>query len=98
MVTGILILASKGEKVVKTVFAGVTRDSLTYEQIVSMLNGAELTVQNKDRFFKSLNKLTIQIKSTQTTIKQNNDKKLVNNEYIPLYIYYDKSVKNVFTS
>ena len=63
-----------------------------------MLNGAELTVQNKDRFFKSLNKLTIQIKSTQTTIKQNNDKKLVNNEYIPLYIYYDKSVKNEFTS
>ena len=93
---GYWYLNSKGERIVKTVFAGVTRDSLTFEQIVSMLNGAEITVQNKDRFFKSLNKLTIQIKSTQTIIKQNTNKKLVNNEYLPIHIYYGVEVDNLF--
>ena len=86
----------EGNKVVKTVFAGVKRDSLTFEQILELKEGGQIVVLNKNRFFKSLANFSIQIKSTNTTIKQSNDKKLVNNEYLPKNIYFTRSDNSFF--
>ena len=67
-------------------FAGVKRNSLVFEDFESMLNGNEIKINTGNRFIRSMTKLNIQIKPTTIIIKQNNDKKLVNNEYIPLDI------------
>ena len=66
--------------VTKTVFAGITRDSLTYDNIKHLLSGGEITIKNKDRFIRTLSKFTIHIRESVTIIKQNNNKKLVNNK------------------
>lgn len=84
-----------GERVVKTVFAGVKRDSLTFDQILDLKNNKQITVKNDNRFFKSLNDLNIKIKSTFTNIKQNNDKILVGNEYLPKHINLLKSNNSI---
>ena len=72
-----------GNLITKTVFAGIQRDSLSFDQIESLLNGAELKIDIGNRFYRSLTNLNIKIKPSTTTIKQNIDKKLVNNEYLP---------------
>ena len=85
----------EGVRVVKTVYAGVKRDSLTFEQILELKDNKEITVKNDNRFFKSLNNLNIQIKSTVTNIKQNNDKTLVGNEYLPKNINLLKTKNSI---
>ena len=67
-------------------FAGIQRDSLSFDQIESLLNGAELKIDIGNRFYRSLTNLNIKIKPSTTTIKQNIDKKLVNNEYLPKHV------------
>ena len=51
-----------------------------------MLSGNEIKINIGNRFIRSMSKLSIQIKPFSIIIKQNNDKKLVNNCYIPLDI------------
>jgi len=71
-----------GNKVEKSVFAGVTRNSLTFNQIKAIFNGEVITTIVDNRFFKSFNNLTITIKN----IKNTNDKIKINNEYLPIII------------
>lgn len=77
---------TNGITITKSVFAGVKRNTLSFEQLILLLNGGEITITNKDRFFNSLTKLNIHIKDVETTIKQNINKELVNNEYLPINI------------
>jgi hypothetical protein len=73
-----------GNKVDKSVFAGVPRDSLTFDEIKGVFIG-ETVIKNVDnRFYKSFNDLNIDIKNTFITIKNTTDKDLINNEYLPL--------------
>ena len=51
-----------------------------------MLNGKEITIDNGNRFNRSLTQLSIKIKPLIINIKQNCDKSLVNNEYLPINI------------
>ena len=67
-------------------FAGVKRNSLSYDQIIQLLNGGEIKVTNKDRFFRSMTSFNVKIKDSVGIIKQNADKELVNNEYIPKHV------------
>ena len=46
----------------KSVFAGIPRDSLTYEQIVELSEGKTLESTSKLRFYKSFSSLNIKIK------------------------------------
>lgn len=85
---GYQYLNKDGNLITKTVFAGIQRDSLSFDQIESLLNGAELKIDNGNRFYRSLTNLNIKIKPITTTIKQNIDKKLVNNEYLPKNIEF----------
>lgn len=67
----------------KSVFAGVKRNSLTFEDITKLHNGEVLKQQVSDRFFKSLTNLNISIKSMEIEVRKTNPKLLYNNFYYP---------------
>jgi len=58
-----------GNKVEKSVFSGVPRDSLTFEEIRNIFKGGTITKNISNRFFKSFKNLSINIKDTKITIK-----------------------------
>jgi hypothetical protein len=76
--------------ITKSVFAGVERDSLTFEEIIKLFKGKKITKQISIRFYKSFNNLNIKISNTHITIQKSYDKELVNNKYIPLSIPCEK--------
>ena len=67
----------------KSVFAGVTRDSLTFEEVKEIYNGKIINKDIPVRFYKTFDNLSINIKSSHITIKFEPDKVLMNNEYLP---------------
>jgi DNA polymerase type B, organellar and viral len=71
----------------QSVFAGITRNSLNFNEIVQIFNGQTISKFVENRFYKSFKNLTIQIKSVTVSIKMNNDKKLIGNNYIPLNVF-----------
>ena len=74
------------KSITKSVFAGVKRNTLSLNDIEDMLHGKELTINNPNRFIRSLSNFSIQIKDFFTTVKQNSDKQLINNEYLPRHV------------
>ena len=74
------------KSITKSVFAGVKRNTLSLNDIEDMLHGKELTINNPSRFIRSLSNFSIQIKDFFTTVKQNSDKQLINNEYLPRHV------------
>lgn len=75
------------EKIIeKSVFAGVDRDSLTMKDIKKLVDGGVITRNISNRFFKRLDTLSININSIKITINRRTDKKLINNNYIPLNV------------
>ena len=67
-------------------FAGVGRNSVTYEQIKHLAEGGVIIRDNIPTFYKSLERLEIKIKDTSLTVKANADKSLKDNKYKPLHI------------
>jgi hypothetical protein len=65
----------------KSVFAGVPRDSLTFENVKTIFNGGIIEKNIPIRFYKSFNSLNITIKNSKLKIKMNSKKRLVNNRY-----------------
>ena len=84
---GYWYLDKEGNKVTSSVFSGVPRNSLTFEEIIEISKGTTITKNIPNRFYKSFNNLNINIKDTFITIKNNNDKTLLNNEYLPISVY-----------
>ena len=82
-----------GNKVEKSVFAGVPKNSLTFNEIKAIFNGEIITIKD-NRFFKSFNNLSITIKNIKLNIKNTNDKVKINNEYLPPII--NNGFHNVF--
>nr|ARI44248.1 hypothetical protein [Lentinula edodes] len=74
------------ERIEKSVFAGVIRDSLTFNEIKKIFNGKTIEKETSTRFYKSLKNLNITIKNIKISIKKNNTKLLLNNNYIPITI------------
>jgi len=58
-----------GNKIEKSVFAGVPRNTLTFNEIRSISEGNVITQNVDNRFFKSFHNLNIDIKNTFITIK-----------------------------
>jgi hypothetical protein len=54
----------------KSVFAGVARNSLTYQDILNLKNGGSIQSKNKLRFYKSFQTLNIKIKEVTVKIKK----------------------------
>jgi len=88
---------------VHSIFSGIERNSLSWNEIVQIANGFTVIKQSRVRFFKNLISLNITIKnSLETSIIFNPRKKLINNLYQPLKInnnilitvnYYLKIIK-----
>nr|WVH37974.1 DNA polymerase [Fomes fomentarius] len=83
---GYWYLDHDNNRIQKSVWAGVSRDTLTFSEIVNLYNKNVLTKTIDSRFFKSLIKLNIIIKSIKINIRFNPHKQLVNNNYQPITI------------
>ena len=83
---GYTYINKNGDKIDKSVFAGVPRDSLSFYEIKKILKGETITKEVPIRFHKSLKDLSITSKNVKINIKKNCDKKLIDNKYIPLTI------------
>jgi hypothetical protein len=85
------------EIIEKSVFAGVTRNSLTFNEIKQIHNNKTIIKTITNRFYKSLTTLNISIKNDiKLIITRTNSKKLVNNNYYPLQINNNLKIFNLF--
>ena len=66
-----------------SVFSGVPRNSLTFDEVKGLFLGKTITKKISNRFYKSFTDLKISIKDTKITIKNTNTKLLKNNIYHP---------------
>ena len=88
-------------RIERSVWAGVSRDSLSFEEVIKLFKGESINKVIDTRFFKSLINLNVEVKSTKTTIEFKPHKSLVDNIYLPAYIYssnYKPSLINKFIS
>jgi len=65
----------------------VSRDSVSFEEIIKFTQGYYITKEIPLRFYKSLQKLRITIDSSHVTISRSLDKqtKLIGNNYLPSF-------------
>lgn len=70
----------------KTVFSGLIRNSLTWEDILTLVDNKPVVKKIPDQFFKSLSRLEISIKHKMVEVKFNSGKKLIGNVYQHIYI------------
>ena len=75
-----------GERKERSIFAGVKRNSLSYEDITKLSQSENVPVQHQSRFFKSLNNLSIKIKTVDIHITKNNPKALINGKYVAPHV------------
>jgi hypothetical protein len=81
---GIRVIDKEGLIKDSSTFAGVPKDTLSFEEVNLIHEGTPLVRNLKDRFTKSFNSLNIK---TQTNVKleisNKRDKELIHNEYLP---------------
>ena len=77
---------SNNTRIEKSVFAGVKRDSLTFEEVTKIFNNETIIKFVPNRFTKSFKNLNIKIGTSKISIKLNHDKQLINNVYVPIHI------------
>ncbi len=65
-----------GNKITSSVFAGVKRDSLTFDEIIVLYQGFNLHKIVDSRFYKSFNNLNISIKPAHVSIQKYDNKEL----------------------
>jgi hypothetical protein len=82
--------------ITRSTFAGIQRDSLTFEEIIKLAQGSTLIKDIPLRFYKSLKNLSINIDSTHVSITRSLDKLLINNNYIPLNLVLPPKINNSF--
>ena len=66
---------------VKTIFSGISRNSLTWEEVIKLSKKETLHKNLPDQFFKSLSKLEISIKHKPINIKFDSEKQLIANRF-----------------
>jgi len=92
------------KNITHSVFSGVERNSLTWNEIDQIANGATIVKPSPARFFKNLSSLNINIKNNlEISISSLTRKLLINNKYLPIKInikflikidYYLRMIKN----
>jgi len=83
---GYWYLDDNDNKTISSVFAGVRRNSLSFDEIIELYKDYKLHKHNDNRFYHSFNNLNISIKSVNIFIQKSDSKLLVDNNYIPLHI------------
>lgn len=76
----------EGNRIEKSVFAGVPGNTLTFDNIKDIFIGETITKTVENKFFKSFNNLNIEIKNTFITIQNTMDNPLLNDQYLPIKI------------
>ena len=82
--------------ITKSVFSGIKRDSLTFDEIVKLSHGEKITKVIPLRFYRSMQDMSVSIRSSNVTISRTLDKPLINNRYIPLHLKNIESSNNNF--
>jgi hypothetical protein len=85
-----------GNLITRSTFAGIQRDSLTFDEIIKLAQGSTLVKEIPLRFYKSLKNLSINIDSTYVSITRSLDKHLINNNYIPIHLESSPKFKFAF--
>ncbi len=80
---GYYIIDNLGNKQEFSVFSGVPRNSLSFNEVKSIFEGNIITKTISNRFYKSFTNLNIVIKDSKITIKNDSKKELINNIYYP---------------
>jgi hypothetical protein len=93
---GYQYIDNRGSLITKSTFAGIQRDSLTFEEIIQLSEGSTLIKRIPIRFYKCLKKLNIVIDTTHVSISRSLDKPLINNKYIPLHLNLPRAINNSF--
>ena len=75
-----------GVRIEKSVWAGYTRNGLSFSDIESLSRGETLNKKVPTRFFKSFNTLNVRIKDIELCIKANPERELVDNTYQFIHI------------
>ena len=83
----------KGHRIEKSIWAGVKRNSLSFNELKYLFKGGLVTRLINNRFFKSLSNLSISIKDINLTLKYKPFKKLVDNQYLAIKVNCPKVVK-----
>ena len=76
----------KGEVIVKSVFAGIKKNSITWDEAIDIFNGKTVIKNLTSVFFKDIKTLKVDIKNINRTIRKNNTKELINNNYLAPHI------------
>jgi hypothetical protein len=92
---GYCYLNSNGDRIEKSVFAGVTRDSLSFQEITDIFKGKTIVKSIINRFFRSMNDLSVNIKDITIKVSFKPNKQLINNNYLPIKI--SSNNKSLFT-
>ena len=83
---GYWFLDNNGNRHECSVIAGIARNSVSFKDFEELVKGNTLTISRENVFYKSLNKLSIEIKNFDVQVKNNMTKSLINNKYSPIVI------------
>lgn len=76
----------QGNRIEKSVFSGVERDSLSFKEIILLSEGKTITKVINNKFFRSFKNLEVKIKPSVINISIKSTKILQDNNYLPLNI------------
>lgn len=80
-------LFKDGNRVERSVIAGVKRNSVSFKEIEALYNGETLVKLIPNVFNKNLSNLNIKISDSKVSVDFHPDKQLVDNKYIPITIF-----------
>lgn len=83
---GYWYLDKDNNRIEQSVFAGVKRNSLSFNELIDLFKGSTIHRNIDSRFYKSFNTLDISIKSANISIHKSERKELVDNIYLPPHI------------
>ena len=87
---GFWFINKSGERVERSVWAGYTRDSISFAEIKDIFKGKKITKVVDNRFFRSLEDMTVVIKPVKLTLQFKPSKVLVRNNYLAPTIGLDQ--------
>lgn len=90
---GYWYLDKDNNRIEQSVFAGITRNSITFNEIIDLFKGSTIHRNIDSRFYKSFNNLDISIKSANISIHKSDRKELVNNIYLPPHIINGRLIR-----
>jgi hypothetical protein len=80
-----------------SVFSGIDRDSLTFDEVRNIFNGVVLTKTSKERFVKTFKTLQIKVITINISINFNPFKELLDNVYQPVTVHNGSIKKFIVT-